>query len=146
VIGYNPKKPGRPSHSYHTYSMAGVRLVLDVDVVAATSTHPNISRPACGRCSIASRVICGISVAWRLRVRQRADHARSGTARLAYLFKLRLTANVKRMIERLSTQREWANTARLQAKESLLRLEGEQAAPRDHIAAAGEGRLGDIFE
>ena len=30
--GYNPKKPGRPSHSYHTYSMAGVRLVLDVDV------------------------------------------------------------------------------------------------------------------
>jgi len=42
VIGYNPKKPGRPSHSYHTYSMAGVRLVLDVDVVAGnehTSKH-----------------------------------------------------------------------------------------------------------
>jgi len=44
---------------------------------------------------------------------------------LAYLFKLRLTANVKRMIERLSTQREWANTGQgWQAKESLLRLEG----------------------
>src|SRR5208282_4859179 len=30
VVGYNPKKPGRPSHSYHTYSMAGARLVFDV--------------------------------------------------------------------------------------------------------------------
>ena len=42
MIGYNPEKPGRPSHSYHTYSMAGVRLVLDVDVVAGnehTSKH-----------------------------------------------------------------------------------------------------------
>jgi hypothetical protein len=27
----------------------------------------------------------------------------------AYLFKLRLTANVKRTIERLSRQREWTN-------------------------------------
>ncbi len=34
VVGYNPKKPGRPSHSYHTYSMAGTRIVLDVDVSA----------------------------------------------------------------------------------------------------------------
>jgi len=32
VLGYNPKKPGRPSHVYHTYTMAGLRLVLDVDV------------------------------------------------------------------------------------------------------------------
>lgn len=22
-VGYNPKKPGRPSHAYHTYQMAG---------------------------------------------------------------------------------------------------------------------------
>jgi hypothetical protein len=27
-IGYNPKKPGRPSHAYHTYQMAGLRLIL----------------------------------------------------------------------------------------------------------------------
>ena len=31
-IGYNPKKPGRPSHCYHSYAMAQTRLVLDVDV------------------------------------------------------------------------------------------------------------------
>jgi hypothetical protein len=37
VTGYNPKKPGRPSRSYPTYSMAGARLVLDVDVVAGNA-------------------------------------------------------------------------------------------------------------
>jgi hypothetical protein len=44
---------------------------------------------------------------------------------LAYLFKLRLTANVKRMIERLSSQSAWTNAGHgWQAKESLLRLVG----------------------
>jgi hypothetical protein len=38
VLGYNPKKPGRPSHVYHTYTIAGLRLVLDVDV-APGSQH-----------------------------------------------------------------------------------------------------------
>jgi hypothetical protein len=32
VLGYNPKKPGRPSHVYHTYTLAGLRLVLDAEV------------------------------------------------------------------------------------------------------------------
>lgn len=32
VIGYNPRKPGRPSHAYHTYLMAGLRQVLGVEV------------------------------------------------------------------------------------------------------------------
>ncbi len=31
-IGYNPHKPGRPSHCYHSYFMAGVRLCLGVEV------------------------------------------------------------------------------------------------------------------
>ena len=32
MVGYNPHKPGRPSHCYHTYMMANLRLVLGVDV------------------------------------------------------------------------------------------------------------------
>ena len=32
MVGYNPQKPGRPSHCYHTYLMANLRLVLGVDV------------------------------------------------------------------------------------------------------------------
>ena len=31
-VGYNPGKRGRPSHSLHTYLMANVRLVLEVEV------------------------------------------------------------------------------------------------------------------
>jgi hypothetical protein len=33
AVGYNPHKPGRPSHSYHTYIMSSLRLVLRVDVL-----------------------------------------------------------------------------------------------------------------
>ena len=36
VVGYNPKKPRRPSHCYHTYSMAGTRLVFDVPAFASS--------------------------------------------------------------------------------------------------------------
>ncbi len=32
VVGYNPHKPGRPSHCYHTYMLSNLRLVLSVDV------------------------------------------------------------------------------------------------------------------
>lgn len=32
-VGYNPHKPGRPSHAYHNYVMASLRLVLDVEVL-----------------------------------------------------------------------------------------------------------------
>jgi hypothetical protein len=31
--GYNPHKPGRPSHAYHTYMLSSLRLVLRVDVL-----------------------------------------------------------------------------------------------------------------
>ena len=33
-LGYNPKKPGRPSHAYHSYWIGNLRLVLDVEVDA----------------------------------------------------------------------------------------------------------------
>jgi hypothetical protein len=32
-VGYNPHKPGRPSHAYHTYMLSSLRLVLRVDVL-----------------------------------------------------------------------------------------------------------------
>ena len=59
VLGYNPKKPGRPSHCYHTYSMASTRLVLDVDVCPGDEHAPSTAPRACGRCSTACRATCG---------------------------------------------------------------------------------------
>ena len=61
MVGYNPQKPGRPSHCYHTYLMANLRLVLGVDSLPlrkqgcsrATNTRQSMVRPACGRCCIA---------------------------------------------------------------------------------------------
>ena len=32
-LGYNPHKPGRPSHAYHSYFMANTRLCLGVEVL-----------------------------------------------------------------------------------------------------------------
>ena len=43
--GYNPHKPGRPSHTYHTYMMANLRLILDVDVKAGDQSHSTHSLP-----------------------------------------------------------------------------------------------------
>ncbi|MES9905239.1 MAG: hypothetical protein ABW168_21505 [Sedimenticola sp.] len=37
-VGYNPHKPGRPSHTYHSYLMANTRLVLEVDVQPGDQT------------------------------------------------------------------------------------------------------------
>jgi len=42
VVSYNPHKPGRPSHSFHCYILANLRLVLAVEVQAGnahTSKH-----------------------------------------------------------------------------------------------------------
>ena len=43
--GHNPKKPGRPSHAYHTYQMAGLRLMLGVEVAAGNQSQANTSLP-----------------------------------------------------------------------------------------------------
>jgi hypothetical protein len=41
-VSYNPQKPGRPSHSYHSYMLANLRLILAVEVAPGnehTSKH-----------------------------------------------------------------------------------------------------------
>ena len=50
VVGYNPHKPGRPSHTLHTYWVAGLRLVLDVEVKAGNEHSSAHWRRRCGGC------------------------------------------------------------------------------------------------
>ena len=45
VIGYNPHKPGRPSHTFHTYMIANLRLILDVEVQAGNQSASSYSAP-----------------------------------------------------------------------------------------------------
>ena len=126
VVGYNPKKPGRPSHCYHTYSMAGSRLVFDVDV-SAGDEHSS-KHCALGLWALLDRIPRD---QWPVLLRGDAGFGNEPVMReaeqrgVAFLFKLRLTANVKRMIAKLSTQIAWINAGQgFETKESTVRLEG----------------------
>src|ERR1700724_4600879 len=45
VLGYNPKKPGRPSHTYHSYMLANLRLGVEVEVQAGNQHAAKHSAP-----------------------------------------------------------------------------------------------------
>jgi hypothetical protein len=131
VLGYNPKKPGRPSHCYHTYSMASTRLVLDVDVSPGDEHTSKHSAP--GLWAFLDRLPRDL---WPALLRGDCGFGNEGVMReaearrLPYLFKLRLTKNVRRMIEKLSAH-EWVNAGQgFWAKESAVRLEGWSRARR----------------
>jgi hypothetical protein len=126
AVSYNPHKPGRPSHSYHCYMMANLRLVLAVDVAPGnehTSKHcsprlwkflddlPPEQQPWLlrGDCGFGNEPV----------MREAEQRGQN------YLFKLRLTANVKRAIERAMGERDWHDAGcRWQGKDGKLRLEG----------------------
>ena len=59
VVGYNPLKPGRPSHAYHSFMVGGVRLILDVAVEPGTATAPSIPSRICGTVSTGCRRSAG---------------------------------------------------------------------------------------
>ena len=44
-LGYNPAKPGRPSHAYHCYMAANIRLLLGVEVQPDNQTAPLYAQP-----------------------------------------------------------------------------------------------------
>jgi len=126
VLGYNPKKPGRPSHCYHTYSMAATRLVLDVDVCPGDEHTSKHGAPSLW--GLLDRLPRDL---WPTLLRGDCGFGNEGIMReaetrgLAFLFKLRLTANVKRMIEKLASAREWVDAGQgFEAKESEVRLTG----------------------
>ena len=126
VLGYNPKKPGRPSHCYHTYSMASTRLVLDVDVSPGDEHASRHSAPSLW--ALLDRLPRDL---WPALLRGdrgfgNEEIMREAEARaLPFLLKLRLTANVKRMIEKLAPSREWVDAGQgFEAKESKVRLVG----------------------
>jgi hypothetical protein len=132
VVSYNPKKPGRPSHSYHTYLMAGLRLVVGAEVKAGNEHSGSHSLPGLlkildelplnrkpkmvrGDCGFGSD---GIMAA--LEVRQQP-----------YLFKLKLSKNVKRHIERIFWDAGWRDAGQgWEGKDGELRLSGWDAARR----------------
>ena len=132
VLGYNPKKPGRPSHAYHSFILANLRLVLDVDVMPGNQHAANHSAP--GLWALLERI--GRDRWPKL---LRADKGFCSDALmskceeqgLAYLLRLRLTKNVKRAIERLAGRRDWTDAGQgWQGIETTLKLSGWTRARR----------------
>ena len=126
MVGYNPHKPGRPSHCYHTYMMANLRLVLGVDVQPGDEHTPKHGQA--GLWSLLHRIgrsrwpaLLRGDVAWGIEpVMSRAEQEG-----LAYLFRLRMTANVKRALTKMMAERDWSNAGHgWQGKETTLRLVG----------------------
>ncbi len=126
VVSDNPKKPGRPSHAYHAFLMAGTRLVLDVDVAPGDRHRSKHAAPSLW--ALLERLGRGH---WPRLVRGDKDWGSEGNmasceaAGLAYLFKLRLTKGARRLAERLMGRNEWEDAGRgWWGMEAELRLHG----------------------
>jgi hypothetical protein len=126
-VGYNPSKPGRPSHVLHTYFIANLRLVLDVEVhpgneTAACYTRPGLWRFLDGLPRDAWPRFLRGDVAFGNEDMMVAAEARS----LAYVFKLRMSRNVKELVRLVSVpQTPWAEAGQgWEGVESRLSLQG----------------------
>lgn len=110
VIGYNPHKPGRPSHCYHSAFMANTRLALHVEVAPGNQSAASHGMP--GLWKWFDRLSPRERPAW---LRGDIGFGNDAVMREAeardqpYLFKLRLTTNVKRLVRSLFGAAGWAD-------------------------------------
>ena len=131
-IGYNPHKPGRPSHTYHTYMMANLRLVLDVEVQAGNQSHSNDSLP--GLVALLNRLPAdGKPEFVRGDIGWGTDNAMTQMEGIdqPYLFKLKKSKNVKKLIYKQHCLGEWTRINKeWEAKEDVLQLQGWEKSRR----------------
>ena len=125
-IGFNPKKPGRPSHVYHTYFIANLRLVMDSEVQAGNRQAAGHTQPGLWRLVDSLPKAC-----WPTFLRgdcvfgNEAMMAACEQRQLDYLFKLRLTTKVKALIQLVSGTQAWSPAGSgWQGIESSLQLMG----------------------
>ena len=148
VLGYNPHKPGRPSHAYHSYQVCGLRLILGVDVLAGNESHAHYTLPGLVKLldSLAAqkrpklvRGDAGLGVEPMLCALEERGQS--------YLFKLRLTKNVKRYIEKLFWEQDWSELREgWEGRNGELKLNGWSRARRVIVlrrALRGEALLAD---
>ena len=125
-IGYNPQKPGRPSHTYHTYMMANTRLVLEVEVQAGNQAHSNHSLP--GLMSLLKRFSDDEKPEFvRGDIGYGTDKFMKELERInqPYLFKLKRSKNVKELIGKHHGLGEWTVVRKgWEAKEDEIQLDG----------------------
>ena len=115
--GYNPSKPGRPSHVYHTYFIANLRLVLEVEVQPGNQTASSYAQPGLWEYLDALPQRCRPALL-------RGD-VNWGSERMMVEAEQRQTSGVKRLLERLFRSEEWEVLGQgWQGLSSELQLEG----------------------
>lgn len=108
VLGYNPHKPGRPSHTYHSYLVANLRLVLEVEVQAGNQSASSYSAP--GLMTLLERIP---EDRWPEFVRGDCDWGSGPIMNgleevgMCYLFKLKKTQHVKNLISQYHCNSGW---------------------------------------
>jgi len=125
-VGYNPQKRGRPAHAYHSYFIGDLRMVADVEVQAGNQTAASFAQPelwsfvdGLAKASLPKflRGDCG----WG------TERAMEGAEQreLGYLFKLKQSANVKKLIAKLFGQDKWVEAGqKWQGFDTELQLSG----------------------
>lgn len=127
-VGYNPHKPGRPAHAYHTFFISRLRLALDVVVTPGKQFH---SRAMCERFwqwwdQLAGqyrpklvRGDCAMGNETFMSESERVERAQK------YLFRLRLSRGCVRLIQALSGRGGWKECGQgWQGMEDQLQLQG----------------------
>jgi hypothetical protein len=126
VVSYNPKKPGRPSHSYHSYFMANTRMALGVEVEAGDRhTGKHVSVGLWKLLDTMPRELWPVFIRGDVSFGSEAIMYEAEERQLHYLTKLRLTSNVKKLINRLIAKGEWVDAGQgFKGAEATLRLTG----------------------
>ena len=126
-MGYNPHKPGRPSHVLHTYWVGNLRLILDTQVSPGnqhSSSHAKTGLAA---------LLDELEPKYRPKiVRGDSGYGNEGILltleerHQPYLLRLRQTKNVLRLVERQFARNDWTqpDSQGCQMVEDRIRLQG----------------------
>ena len=133
-VGYNPMKPGRPSHVYHAMVMTAAKLVINVDAEAGNRIASAYAQP-----TLWGWLESREKKDWPTLIRGDIAYGNEGMMSgceqrgLGYLFKLRQSPRVAQMLGSLARNRkaEWHNAGQgWEGIEQQLQLQGWSVARR----------------
>src|SRR5713226_9248622 len=125
-VGYNPQKPGRPSHAYHSYFIGNLRMVMEVEVQAGNRTATSFAQPELWS------LLDGLPKASYPRFLRGdcnwgTERAMEGAEQreIPYVFKLKQSVNVKKLIAKLMGNDQWVDAGqKWQGLDTELQLSG----------------------
>lgn len=131
-LGYNPQKPGRPSHNFHSYFIGSIRISLGVDV--------QTGKQHSGRCGMPRlwEIVDSLPAEKKPRI-IRGDVGYGGDETmceaekrgLMYLFKIRRTKTVLSLFRRHENDSDWIDAGvGWEVKETMIQLGGWKRARR----------------